>query len=533
MRKSALKISSWAAQNGLGVNPTKTELVLFTKKRKQGDFNPPKLDDIPLILSKEAKYLGVILDSKLTWKRNTEERMKKALCAFYTCKKTFGARWGMRPQVIQWMYTAIIRPILTYSSIVWWEAVEKSSYLKNLNKVQRLACIGITGAQRSTPQAGLEMILDLPVLDEFIRCTAAKSALRLKELGYWKQNTYGHGSIMQRYDTVPGLEATTDYIPPLVDFNKKISILIPERKGWDHNSLISKQGIPFYTDGSKMESGTGAGVFCKPLNIRESFRLPDDCSVFQAEIFAIEKAAELVLKEKLISSEITFFVDSQAAIKALDSETIRSKAVLNCRKRINSICYTNQVKLCWVPGHSKIEGNEIVDELARLGSASNENISIQLAKGPDIPIGVLKRRIDLLTREQINNTWKTRDDCIISRSLWPKTNEKETRYLLSLSKKNIRVLIGVLTGHCAIGTMAIRMGVFAPDFCRSCQDVEEIESIKHLLCECPNLQTNRLRFFGTRFVEELDDLAQVPMANMRKFIESTGWFVNEPVFVNR
>ena len=33
-------------------------------------------------------------------------------------------------------------------------------------------------------------------------------------------------------------------------------------------------------------------------------------------MFAIEKAAELVLKEKPISSEFTFFVDSQAAIKA-------------------------------------------------------------------------------------------------------------------------------------------------------------------------------------------------------------------------
>ncbi|XP_055857796.1 uncharacterized protein LOC129920526 [Episyrphus balteatus] len=318
-----------------------------------------------------------------------------------------------------------------------------------------------------------------------------------------------------------------------LDLNKNFSILIPEREGWDSNSLISEQGFPFYTDGSKIESGTGDGVFCKPLNIRESYRLPDDCSVFQAEIFAIEKAAELVHKEKLISSEITFFVDSQAAIKALASETIRSKAVLNCRKKINSICYTNQVKLCWVPGHSNIEGNEIVDELARLGSASKEDSSTQLVRGPDIPIGVLKRKIDLMTKEKINNTWKTRDDCSIAISLWPKINEKGTRYILSLSKKNIRILIGVLTGHCAIGTMAIRMGVFSPDFCRSCQDEEEIESIKHLLCDCPNLQTNRLRYFGKRFVGQLDDLEQVSMANMRKFIESTGWFVNEPVFVNR
>ncbi|KAL7725516.1 hypothetical protein ACLKA6_010086 [Drosophila palustris] len=58
----------WAEKNGLGANPQKTEFVLFTRKTKIESFRLPTLGGTQLKLSKEAKYLGVILDSKLSWK---------------------------------------------------------------------------------------------------------------------------------------------------------------------------------------------------------------------------------------------------------------------------------------------------------------------------------------------------------------------------------------------------------------------------------------------------------------------------------
>ena len=82
----ALKVlSNWASNCGLGVNPDKTELVLFTRRNKIQPFRPPKLSGKELSLSPEAKYLGVILDSRLNWKRNIEERIKKSKTAYYMC----------------------------------------------------------------------------------------------------------------------------------------------------------------------------------------------------------------------------------------------------------------------------------------------------------------------------------------------------------------------------------------------------------------------------------------------------------------
>ena len=90
---SALKtLSDWATGSGLGVNPSKTELVLFTTKTKIPGFRLPRLQGCELQLSNNAKYLGIILDAKLSWNLNIEHRVRKATVAFYTCKKMFGSR---------------------------------------------------------------------------------------------------------------------------------------------------------------------------------------------------------------------------------------------------------------------------------------------------------------------------------------------------------------------------------------------------------------------------------------------------------
>ena len=151
----------WAASKGLGVNADKTELVLFTKRYKIPNFALPKLDGKEIPLSSEAKYLGVILDKKLNWKSNIEMRRKKALIAWYTCNKCLGNKWGLKPSIIKWIYLAVVRPVLSYGALVWWNTTKLGNRLNRLTSVQRLACLGIPGAMKSTPQAALEVMLDI------------------------------------------------------------------------------------------------------------------------------------------------------------------------------------------------------------------------------------------------------------------------------------------------------------------------------------------------------------------------------------
>ena len=47
-----------------------------------------------------AKYLGVILDRKLKWNENLEEKIRKFHAAFWLCGGTFGGGWGLKPKIL-------------------------------------------------------------------------------------------------------------------------------------------------------------------------------------------------------------------------------------------------------------------------------------------------------------------------------------------------------------------------------------------------------------------------------------------------
>lgn len=81
--------------------------------------------------------------------------------------------------------------------------------------------------------------------------------------------------------------------------------LLPSREEWDNNEVLGSD-VEVFTDGSKMDCGTGSGVFVESLNIEESYKLDDDNSVFQAEVVAISKAAELLMEKSIHNKRITF-----------------------------------------------------------------------------------------------------------------------------------------------------------------------------------------------------------------------------------
>jgi hypothetical protein len=60
-----------------------------------------------------------------------------------------------------------------------------ASAMKKLSKVQRLACLGIMGAIRTTPTGAKEALAGLPPLDLVIQGEARSAAHRLWSLGCW------------------------------------------------------------------------------------------------------------------------------------------------------------------------------------------------------------------------------------------------------------------------------------------------------------------------------------------------------------
>jgi hypothetical protein len=65
----------------------------------------------------------------------------------------------------------------------WWPGCQTASAKKRLSKVQKLACLEITGAIRRTPTGAMEALTGLPPLDLVIQEEESPAAHRLWSLG--------------------------------------------------------------------------------------------------------------------------------------------------------------------------------------------------------------------------------------------------------------------------------------------------------------------------------------------------------------
>jgi hypothetical protein len=69
---------TWCGEVGLLVNLDNTGLVLFMRKRKLPGFFAPHFFGVTLHCCVLVKYLGVVLDSRLTWREHVDVKVRKA-----------------------------------------------------------------------------------------------------------------------------------------------------------------------------------------------------------------------------------------------------------------------------------------------------------------------------------------------------------------------------------------------------------------------------------------------------------------------
>jgi hypothetical protein len=146
-------------------NPNKTVVMPFTSKSNiKGLDEPAFFGGKSIQLSSEVKYLGLILDKGLTWKKQLDKVNVKAYKAFWICRDIFGKTWGLKPNVLYWIHTAVVRPVVTYAATIWWPRVKLKTSQVVLSKLQRMACLRIIGAMRSVSTAAISVLLGLPPL---------------------------------------------------------------------------------------------------------------------------------------------------------------------------------------------------------------------------------------------------------------------------------------------------------------------------------------------------------------------------------
>ena len=528
LKKDVKTLQSWAEKHKLSFSPSKTKLMLFSRRRQQ--VKPElKMGGVAVDWVDNHKYLGMHIDSKLLWNHHIKETLKKATYTLARCRMLVGRHWGLSPRVMSWLYTAVVRPIITYGAVFWAKKLKEAELIKKLAKFQRKACLMITNASSSTPTAGMEAVLAMRPLQIHLKEVALACFYRMKRQSTWQTQegdaSAGHGkTVMSWAKEIPDLNMPTDKLKEKYSSTKKFQTSILERGNFqiEHGKPMpaNEDSIHVFTDGSKMDDKSGAAYLIRSKSLKKQnfFPLGPLTTVFQAETVAVSEAARELLDLEVKNKKILFLVDSQSAIQALGKYITQGSLVKEAKENLNRLSVSNKVTIQWIPGHEGYMGNEVADRLAKRGA--NEPFW-----GPEPGLPLTNTFFKNLIREWGRNLhdrdWKARKDCRQTKMFVPDIGQKPRAGFMTTSRKLARTTIQLMSGHNNLRRHRFLMKMEDTPTCEQC-GLEE-ETAEHFVTECPAYWEERLTVWRCRLLNQ-QDLAHLRVKDLQRFATMTGRF---------
>lgn len=519
MQKELNRVLNWGKDNGLTFNPDKTSAVRFSKYKRKRNWKQLHMENEALEYSASMKYLGTIITQHLSWTEQVKGRVCKAMKVLHNAKSIIGQNWGLNPEKILWIHTAIVRPTISYGSLVWARSIN-DTMRSSLSRVQRHALLAMAPTLRSTPTAGMEAALGLLPLDLHVESEALKARIRTRD------------SVKDTWDGIgnkcKGHRRTWD---------DKLGEVCPQNLpmdrttqsfNWEERTEIQgKPDVIVYTDGSREEDISGAGwMACVEDQVvgEDSIYLGKESTVFQAEVTAIDNAIHWLLDNmaKYANKSCLIRSDSQSAIQAIYSHEVTSKMVRDCIDSLKEVNQQAHVRLEWVKGHADETGNEFADYLAKQG-----NLQKPTCVEPILPVPYtnVKLRIKEMKAEQWQKRWDSKPGHRCSKVFCPSTDEGKIKRLIKLSRNELSLYVQATTGHGLFAGHLAKWRDIDPQ-CKLC--LEEDETADHLWLECPALERVRFeRRADTRTKEEIKILNFFKTKAITKLMEENSGFLSE------
>ena len=176
--------------------------------------------------------------------------------------------------------------------------------------------------------------------------------------------------------------------------------------------------------------------------------------------------------------------------------------------------------LLWSPAHSRIDGNEKADALAKRGTLSK-----MYGPEPFLPLCEKKCRFICNTwlQESIKRRWNGTIQCSNTRSFMASPSAKTASQLLSLDKLRFSYTVGILTGHIRLNAYLKRIQVRDDPDCDFCGRGEETSI--HFLCNCPSLSHIRRTIFGLDMLTP-NEVFNFHISKIYDFVYKSGRFAS-------
>lgn len=173
IRRTIPLLEEWLTKWRVEINTDKCQAVLFTKKWSQLRILPPELiiNGKAIPWKTEAKYLGVILDQKLLFRKHIDSLRAKAYAQLRNIFPLLNSTSKLNIRTSLTIYKALVRSIITYASPVWGHA--SKTHMSKLQKLQNRVLYTVTKLPRVTPIWTLHKETNMDTIQEYIATSAA------------------------------------------------------------------------------------------------------------------------------------------------------------------------------------------------------------------------------------------------------------------------------------------------------------------------------------------------------------------------
>ena len=222
-----------------------------------------------------------------------------------------------------------------------------------------------------------------------------------------------------------------------------------------------------------------------------AYHLGDHATVFQAEVYAIYKAAAWLLETRVRYERIYFFVDSQAAILAVNKSFVTSATVKKAISAVSELARHNKITFQWVKSHIGIQGNELADTLAKCGTT---DVLLSQADSPALSLNSTRALLQGKFDDHWTARWQARPDCRQTKQWFPSVDKHQSQRLMHLDRDTLSIMVQLITGHNHLRRHSALVDPDEESECRLC--LEDEESSFHIVAECPALARARQSVLG-------------------------------------
>lgn len=138
-------LSTWCIKHKLNISIGKTTVMILKGKPSKNRLPILQINNNRIKFSNTVKYLGIILDDKLSFVEHAKFLRNKILNFVMALRRVPREYWRLRSHIINILYGAVVLPIVNYGSGFWYRTVQNIHVMRHLLAIQGFMLIVVCG----------------------------------------------------------------------------------------------------------------------------------------------------------------------------------------------------------------------------------------------------------------------------------------------------------------------------------------------------------------------------------------------------